>query len=245
MEMSVIEEALKKPFGDEKTRIIGGGLIAKYIDARQVMDRLDEVVGPLNWSDNYMRVGGDNEKIIAVECTLTLYPNSTEPIVRRDVGSSLNNNGQVMNDTDPFKAAYSDALKRAAVKVGIGRYLYSDEDIDEQRTNHSYDDRPWVAQNWTPDQDWPTTSYEGQEYTNPNCEACGTTPEVPMVLKFRNDGNQPFWSCVDWFNTKHRGKDFDRSEGKPSGNTNILNRENDGSTANLEPENDDRIEGVI
>ena len=52
----------------DKTR----ALAVAYIDARTVMDRLDQVVGPGNWSDTYRLVSaGDGE--FAVECTLSLF----------------------------------------------------------------------------------------------------------------------------------------------------------------------------
>lgn len=79
-----------------------------HVDARYVMQVLDEVVGSANWSDSYRPsaiAGG-------VECTLTIYG-----VSKSDVG--------LPSQTDPVKGAYSDALKRAAVKFGIGRDLYS------------------------------------------------------------------------------------------------------------------------
>ena len=84
-----------------------------HIDARDVMNRLDEVVGSFEWSDSYRVL--PNEK--NVECTLTVMG-----VSKTDVGQT--NEGGF---ADAMKAAYSDALKRAAVKFGIGRHLYSME----------------------------------------------------------------------------------------------------------------------
>ena len=78
-----------------------------HIDARQVMDRLDAVVGSGNWSDSYAPSAIGR----GVECTLTVMG-----VSKVDVG--------IPSDQDPEKGAYSDALKRAAVKFGIGRHLY-------------------------------------------------------------------------------------------------------------------------
>ena len=96
----------------DKTR----ALAVAYIDARTVMDRLDQVVGPGNWSDTYRLVSaGDGE--LAIECTLTLFG-----VPKADIGTA--------DETDDgsqaslSKSAYSDALKRAAVKWGIARYIY-------------------------------------------------------------------------------------------------------------------------
>lgn len=85
-------------------------LIIAYVDARDVAEALDELYP--EWQDTYTYLGAyesNGERVHAVECTLTI-----KGIVRRDVGEGVT-----------FKGAYSDALKRAAVKFGIGRYLYS------------------------------------------------------------------------------------------------------------------------
>ena len=83
----------------------GKALCVAYIDSRDVMDRLDEVVEG-DWMDFYSPgiTGG-------VECRLTI-----QGVTRSDVG--------VSDDNEKEKSAYSDAFKRAAVKFGIGRFLY-------------------------------------------------------------------------------------------------------------------------
>lgn len=80
-----------------------------YIDARDVMRRLDEVCGPEGWQDRY-EVHGPR-----VICYLSLR-----------VGDDWVTKADGAGDTDveAEKGAISDAFKRAAVKWGIGRYLY-------------------------------------------------------------------------------------------------------------------------
>jgi hypothetical protein len=93
-----------------------------YIDARAVMDRLDEVVGGENWQDCYEVVRDAQGKLLGVQCTLSVrVPGTAEWITKADVGSP----SAQPDPSDQLKAAYSDALKRAAVKFGVGRYLYS------------------------------------------------------------------------------------------------------------------------
>jgi hypothetical protein len=54
-------DALRAPFPGEEIHWRAGAtngegtraLALAYIDARAVMDRLDEVVGPMNWADTY------------------------------------------------------------------------------------------------------------------------------------------------------------------------------------------------
>lgn len=90
-----------------------------YIDARDVMDLLDEVVGPENWSDEFFEIGGK------MFCRLSLKVNDTW-ISKQDVGTPSN--------MDADKGEASDAFKRAAVKWGIGRFLYDLGTVRIQKT---------------------------------------------------------------------------------------------------------------
>jgi hypothetical protein len=85
-----------------------------YIDARLVQDRLDEVLGVENWDDAY-KILPDG----SVVCRLRLFLGGRW-VGKTDVGST----SEQPDAGDRMKAAFSDALKRAAVKFGIGRYLY-------------------------------------------------------------------------------------------------------------------------
>jgi hypothetical protein len=88
---------------------------AYYVDARSITQRLDDVVGVANWSDAY-HVIGDGSSVV---CQLSIRIGD-EWIRKEDVGSP----SEQPDEGDRMKAAFSDALKRAAVKWGIGRYLY-------------------------------------------------------------------------------------------------------------------------
>jgi hypothetical protein len=85
-----------------------------YIDARLVEDRLDEVVGVGGWQDEYQVLPDGS-----VVCQLRVKING-EWVTKTDVGSQ----SEQPDEGDRMKAAFSDALKRAAVKYGVGRYLY-------------------------------------------------------------------------------------------------------------------------
>lgn len=89
-------------------------LAMAYIDARLIQDRLDEVLGVENWEDGY-KILPDG----SVMCRLRLKLGDRW-ITKTDVGSP----SEQPDVGDRLKAAFSDALKRAAVKFGIGRYLY-------------------------------------------------------------------------------------------------------------------------
>src|SRR5262249_40047565 len=85
-----------------------------YIDARAVIDRLDEVLVIDSWADAYQVLPDGS-----VVCTLKAKIGDAW-ISKVDVGGP----SEQPDEGDRRKAAFSDALKRAAVKFGIGRYLY-------------------------------------------------------------------------------------------------------------------------
>lgn len=89
----------------DKTR----GMALAYIDARDVMDRLDEVCGPDGWECRYPHAG---QKTV---CEIGILYNDRWVYKADGAGDS---------DVEAEKGALSDAFKRAAVRWGIGRYLY-------------------------------------------------------------------------------------------------------------------------
>lgn len=116
---------LYAPFDEVKTREQAGRTLS-YITARQVMNRLDDVVGPANWADTY------RETDKGVVCALAIRVGD-EWLSKSDAGGYSGMvardkaTGQMGTDEEnDVKTAYSDAFKRAAVKWGVGRYLYPD-----------------------------------------------------------------------------------------------------------------------
>lgn len=89
-------------------------LALAFIDARIVQDRLDEVLGGENWQDNYTVLPDGS-----VICRLTVILGD-RMITKEDVGSL----SEQPDAGDRLKSAFSDGLKRAAIKFGIGRFLY-------------------------------------------------------------------------------------------------------------------------
>jgi len=89
-------------------------LALAYIDARAVQARLDDVLGVEGWQDDYTIVA-DGSVVCKLSCRL-----GSEWVSKMDVGSQ----SEQPDGGDRLKAAFSDALKRTAVKFGVGRYLY-------------------------------------------------------------------------------------------------------------------------
>jgi hypothetical protein len=117
---AAVQELLAAPFAPEEVRWKAQAardnraLAVAYVDARAVMDRLDEVLGVQNWQDRYETLADGS-----VSCRLRVRFGS-EWITKEDVGGQ----SEQPDEGDRHKAAFSDALKRAAVKFGVGRYLY-------------------------------------------------------------------------------------------------------------------------
>jgi hypothetical protein len=117
-----ITDALAAPFDPAEVKfkpaaVSGNRALALcYVDARVVQDRLDSVLGVGGWQDEYT-VMPDGQ----VVCKLQVRLEPGGPwITKTDVGGQ----SEQPDDGDKMKAAFSDALKRAAVKFGVGRYLY-------------------------------------------------------------------------------------------------------------------------
>lgn len=98
------------------------GQALPYIDARNVQERLDSVVGIANWRDEYVEVLSAG-KVVSVRCKLSLRL-AGEWITKEDAAQMDGYNSEASAEM-AIKGAYSDALKRAAVKFGVARYLYS------------------------------------------------------------------------------------------------------------------------
>lgn len=112
-ETKKIFDALKEPFDPRviswrvgaTTGDKSKGIALAYVDARDVMKRLDDVCG-LEWQDRYPFAGC---------CEIGLKING-EWLWR--------SNGADETNVEGVKGQFSDAFKRAAVLWGVGRYLY-------------------------------------------------------------------------------------------------------------------------
>jgi hypothetical protein len=88
------------------------GMALAYIDARDVQDRLTEVCGSFGWQCRH-EVSHDKR----ITCHIGIRnPETGEWCWRSD--------GAGETDYEAEKGSYSDSFKRAAVKWGVGRYLY-------------------------------------------------------------------------------------------------------------------------
>lgn len=105
-----------------------------YVQARAVMDRLDEACGVDNWDVRYriLKEDGLQSGIIA---TIGIYMGS-QWVYKED--------GAEQTDIESFKGGLSSALKRAGSAWGIGRYLYDLEAGFAQISERGVEGAKWA-----------------------------------------------------------------------------------------------------
>ena len=114
-------ERLAAPFAAEEVRSRRGPRgDLRYITARTARRRLNEVVGPANWS---CRVEPSERW---VRCALTVITPDGKAVTREAIGGYPD----MPTEEDRVKGGDSDAFKRACVLFGIGEYLYGDESVE-------------------------------------------------------------------------------------------------------------------
>ena len=118
-----IQKELARPFAPEDlewriqvtSKDKTSGLAIPYVTNRAIQDRLDEVVGPENWYNDYKPWHGNGKKDAQI-CGISIYFEGKGFITKWD--------GAEDTDIEPVKGGLSDSMKRAAVQWGVGRVLY-------------------------------------------------------------------------------------------------------------------------
>jgi hypothetical protein len=109
--------ALAAPFDPSELRLRAqAGRQLPYVTARTIMNRLDDVLGPENWWDEFVPLEH------SVVCRLTIRLPDGAVLTKSDAGGYAG----LADPGDDDKSGFADAFKRTAVKFGVGRYLYRD-----------------------------------------------------------------------------------------------------------------------
>lgn len=132
-------------------------LALAYIDARDVMERLDHVCGPAGWQSKFTETPSGR-----VLCEIGILIDG-EWVWKMDGAGATAVEGE--------KGGISDALKRAAVQWGVGRYLY---DLDapwvpcevNSRGGKTYW-KKWLVDPWAKVRNAPSQSESGQSGPEP------------------------------------------------------------------------------
>lgn len=100
-----------------KDRNKPAGMALAYLDWRDVMERLDEACGPNNWQSECFDAGDGR---LAAKIGINV---DGEWVWKCD-GAGGREADRGLSEMNANKGDFSDALKRAAVQWGVGRYLY-------------------------------------------------------------------------------------------------------------------------
>ena len=101
-------------YADEKKN---RGIVVPYVTNRAIQSRLDDVVGPENWYNDFKPWHGANKKEAQI-CGISIYFEERGQFITKWDGAED-------SDIEPVKGGLSDSMKRAAVQWGVGRVLYS------------------------------------------------------------------------------------------------------------------------
>jgi hypothetical protein len=96
-----------------------------YVTNRAIMNRLDEVVGPLNWQSTAEQLR--TVRTVNYKGDEKFFDGFLSSIAIRDLTTGewvWKTDGADNSDMEPIKGGISGAGKRAGVVWGIGRYLY-------------------------------------------------------------------------------------------------------------------------
>ena len=99
---------------------VNKAVMLPYITARGIQERLDNVFGIEGWSSKFEIIPD-----YGVICTIK-------------AGDIVKSDGSGFTQVEPLKGGISGALKRAAVQLGIGRYLYDLPDVIVEVNNKKF-----------------------------------------------------------------------------------------------------------
>jgi hypothetical protein len=115
------------------------GIAVPYVTNRAIQQRLDLSVGPENWKNEFLPWHGDKNnpaQLCGISVWITSHGEGGEWVTKYD--------GAEDSEKEPIKGGLSDAMKRAAVQWGVGRYLYGMDTVyveTEKRGN----DKPAIG----------------------------------------------------------------------------------------------------
>ncbi len=177
-----LQDDLQRPFDavDIEWRIGRSGksgekfwaMALAYLTNRAIMSRLDSVVGPGGWKNEFKewKVGENAGVICGISIRIDRPGEASEWVTKWD--------GAENTDIESVKGGLSDAMKRCAVQWGIGRYLYN---LDETFCVCSSEKQQgW---NYAKTKDgavfyWQTPGLPGWALPNPTGKRDNVTPHV-------------------------------------------------------------------
>ncbi len=117
--MRIQQYELARPFPDSLIKQKPGKFAADYVDHGTIVQRLLEVVGPFDWQIDSPITDADGR---IVGCIATLHCEVDGIEVHISEVGDVEHPGP--NSATNLKTASSDALKRCAMRLGVGLHLW-------------------------------------------------------------------------------------------------------------------------
>lgn len=125
MDRNLVMRELQKPFKEDEIEWRVGatnkdksmGLALPYVTNKAIQNRLDEVFGVFGWKNEFKEWKGNSQL-----CGISIWDEDKHEWLTKYDGADDTN-------MEATKGGLSDAMKRAAVQFGIGRYLYKLDSI--------------------------------------------------------------------------------------------------------------------
>lgn len=143
------QDQLNEAFPDEIIRKVQG---MDYVPVAEVVSRLNKVLGTSGWSSSIVSIHRDSHTpgyVIAQVSLSAMIDGKTcvadgvggkEIALRRDTN-------EIVDLGHDFKSAYSDALKKAAQRLGVGLHLARDDEALYLDTEREVSIEHWNAAN--------------------------------------------------------------------------------------------------
>lgn len=140
------QDALYEPFPDSMVKKTYDGM--DYVPVAEVISRMNKVLGTGGWSSQIMEIGRDSHDPQFVICRISVSAViDGDHVIADGVGGKdiavKRGSNEIVDLSNDFKSAYSDALKKACQRLGVAIYLARDEEALVEAVEHEVDVKDW------------------------------------------------------------------------------------------------------
>lgn len=140
------QDQLYKPFPDEMIKQTYDGM--NYVPVAEVINRMNSVLGTGSWSSQIVNIFRDENdpRFVICQVSVTAQVDGKHVIADgvggKDIALKRGSN-EIVDLSNDYKSAYSDALKKACQRLGVGLHLARDEEAIYQDVEHEVDVEDW------------------------------------------------------------------------------------------------------
>jgi len=136
------QQQLEEAYTDDLIRQIQG---MDYVPVGEVVNRMNSVLGTGNWSSRISNVFESNGYVVA-HISITANIDGNVCIAEAVGGSQITtrrDSNEILDLGKDYKSAYSDALKKACQRLGVGLHLAIHEEVEPVDPNPAIGGDSW------------------------------------------------------------------------------------------------------